>query len=198
MKLSVIKFCLVISLTLFVNELAISCSCLRISTFLKTAEYNKFVVKGRVLKHETLNNDNLEMVSNFVFFEVTKSLKGSLLTGDTIRIAESNGFECYSTNFIINENYYVSGEYKMLQIIEDNIRLKNLGEILMPGACSESSLKIRDEGVCGKITIRRRKLTNWYFELIGRLKKTELNGILRYQECLKNSELETKILKLKK
>jgi hypothetical protein len=69
---------------------------------------------------------------------------------------------------------------------------------LIPTECSESTVKVSSNKVCGKISIYPKKLTSWIYALIGKLKKVKINQTDTYTECLSEKKFENKIEKLKK
>lgn len=195
-KFRALKYILTIFLIIGSINNSWSCSCSSESTFIDAAKSSKLIIKGKALKQDIIEPSRATMGYNVVQFEIMEILKGESIR-DTIKIAESTGYECFGSHFIDGKEYYVQGEILAIHDLNSNNQLITTDQIMIPAECSQSTLMINSNRVCGKISIYPNKLTNWYYKLTGKLEKVKLANRETYIECMSIDKLSKKLVKYK-
>jgi len=182
------KIILIVILSLS-SHFCYACSCSGITTFFNSISYSEDVVEGKVLEHKTLESTAFNLGYSVVLFQINKVYNGATTSRDTIMIAESTGYECYSSHFENGKNYFVQGELTRLMEVDLNGYVDSPIEILFPASCAESTLLIdtQKKEVCGKIS---KNTDRWYSRLLRKLKKKKKE----YRECLDLSKFRKKLL----
>lgn len=190
------KFFMMVSITLafgFGNSNIWACSCLGISNFSEASKYASYIVKGKVIGTGEFDSSETLMGYKYAEFLIESYFKGEMLS-DTIKIAMSTGYECYTARFEVGQIYYVNGSLETVYQMKNNFPEKTIDKIIIPSECSIGYLKLEDEEICGKISIGRNKISDWFNIKLGRLKKIKRYDNVLYVECMSMSELENKLM----
>ena len=178
------------------SHVATACSCSAISSFISSAEYSQNTIQGIVVKHIQIKPSDFNLGYSAVLFQIEKEYKGESQK-DTVLIAESTGFECYSSKFQDGKSYFVNGSFSLINEIDSNGYVNIVNEILIPSECAESTIQINEDEVCGKISINPSKFNSWFYRIIGKLKKKESRNHSVYIECMTVESLRKRLQNMK-
>ena len=183
------KILVSIFLLLAVQNIAKSCNCLNYDTFLNSAEQSTIVIEGTVLKHTRIESDVSGLGYSAVVFKVSRVHLGQNVR-DTILVIESTGLNCITSNYIDDKRYFINGDFETIDGEDKNSNTHTFAQILFPSPCSESTLRIYNKEVCGKISLNINLLNRWYYKLTGDLREITCN---KEMECMTIEELRKKI-----
>lgn len=161
------------------------------SPFLSTIKKSEVVLKGKVISHNNSNRNIINIPEPYIHLLVTEVFKGESIS-DTIKVAESTGYECFGAKFIDGEEYYITGHIESKYQTDSNGNYVFSQRLMYPTDCSESNLHIDQGKVTGNITLFLTKYNAWFYRLIGRLKK----GQSKLLETMETFKLERKINRL--
>lgn len=179
---------LIFILTIIHCHPILACSCSRIVPFDKSAKFSEVVMRGKVLRHDSVKSRFQDLYEPIAYIEVIKAFRGTNVS-DTIRVRESIGYECFGAKFTDGEEYYITGQMKSLVYVDQNYNHTFSGLILHPTGCAESTLRVSDNSVRGQITIYPTQFNTWLYKLLGKIKK--VRG--RYVQVISIDKLEKKL-----